>query len=170
MDISLDKAFNLKKKKNLSVSSLPGDVEGNNLSDANSGEGVGIGQGGSPGGDTGNGLGAGKGGFLWRGSGEGTGLGQGGSSGGRPGYGLGSGNRFRAGRSPSEEGLERDRNFGQTFFPLGGAAGAHDEIRPNPKPPYPEEAREKDIRGSYAEGGSTHQRPGGTGRNEKSWP
>lgn len=147
IDIPSDKAFNFKKEENLSVSSLPGTLKGNNLSDATSGEGVGIGQGDSPGGDTGNGSGAGKGGFLWKVSREGTGLGQGGSSGGRPGNGLGSGTGSgerdsRGGGSRKGAGI-----FGKLFSSSGGAGGGYARYAENPKPPYPEEAREKGMEG-----------------------
>jgi TonB family protein len=128
-DVALEKTFNLKKEEGLSISSLPGVLQGNNISDTASGEGVGIRQGGSPEGGSGNGSGAGRGGFHWRVSWEGTGLGQGGSSGGGSGSGLGP-------RTGSGQGDSR-----------GGAAGGYPRYGENPKPPYPEEARRKGMEG-----------------------
>jgi len=112
-----------------SFSSLPGTLKGNNLSDATSGEGVGIGQDDSPKGDPGNGLG------------------QGGSSGGRPGNGLGSGTG--SGERDSRRGGSRKGTgiFGKLFSSSGGPGGGYAIYAQNPKPPYPEEAREKGMEG-----------------------
>jgi TonB family protein len=147
MDIASDKASYLKKEENLSVPSLPGTVKGNNLSGATSGEGVGIGQGDFSRGGPGNGLGAGREGFLWKVSREGIGLEQGGSSGGRPGNGSGSGtgsgeSDFRRGGSRKGAGI-----LGKLFSSSGEAGGGYARYAENPKPSYPEEAREKGMEG-----------------------
>ena len=147
IDIPLDKAFDLKKEENLSVSSLPGPLKGNNLPDATSGEGVGIGQGGSLGGNPGNGLGVGKGGFPWRVSREGTGLRQGDSYGGESGNGLGSGTGSEQGDSRGGGSRKGAGILGELFSSSGGAGGGYARYAGNPKPPYPEEAREKGIEG-----------------------
>ncbi len=146
-DIRLDKASNLKKEERLSIYSLPGALQGNDLSGTTSGEGPGIGQGGPPGGDPGNGTGAGRGGFHLRVSGEGTGLGQGGSSGGGSGNGLGSGTNSGEGDSRGGGSRKGGGIFGKLFSSSGGAGGGHARYGENPKPPYPEEARKKRMEG-----------------------
>ena len=147
MDIALDKVSNLKKEGDLSISSFPGELKGNNLSDAKSGEGAGIGQGGSPGGDAGNGLGAERGGFHWRVFGEGTGLGQGGSRGGGSGTGSGSGTNSGQGESHGGGSRKGAGIFGKLFSSSGGAGGGYARYAENTKPPYPEEARKKGMEG-----------------------
>ena len=146
-DVALEKTFNLKKEEGLSISSLPGVLQGNNISDTASGEGAGIRQGGSPGGGSGNGSGAGRGGFHWRVSGEGTGLGQGGSSGGGSGSGLGPGTGSGQGDSHGGGSRKGAGVFGKLFPSTGGVAGGYPRYGENPKPPYPEEARRKGMEG-----------------------
>jgi len=147
MDIALDKVPNLKKEEELSTLSFPGELKGSNLSDAKGGEGAGIGQGGSPGGDAGNGLGTARGGFHWRVFGEGTGLGQGGSRG--VGSGIVSGSGTNSGEGDSRGGGSRKGAgiFGRLFSSSGGVGGGSARYAENPKPPYPEEARKKGMEG-----------------------
>lgn len=147
MDIALDKVSSLKKEEDLSTLSFPGESKGSNLSDAKGGEGAGIGQGGSPGGDAGNGLGTARGGFHWRVFREGTELGQGGSRGG--GSGIGSGSGTNSGEGDSRGGGSRKGAgiFGRLFSSFGGVGGGSARYAENPKPPYPEEARKKGVEG-----------------------
>jgi len=146
-DIALDNASNLKKEEDLSVSSFPGELKGSNISDAKGGEGVGIGQGGSPGGDAGNGLRAERGGFHWRVFGEGAGLGEGGSRGGGSGTGSGSGTNSGQGESLAGGSRKGAGIFGKLLSSSGGAGGGYARYAENPKPPYPEEARKKGMEG-----------------------
>jgi len=145
-DIILDKASLLKKEEPLSISSLPGALQGNDLSDTTSGEGPEIGQGGPPGGNPGSGTGAGRGGIHLRVFGEGPGFGQGGSGGGGSGNGWGSGTD--SGEGDSRGGSRKGGGiFGKLFSSSGGAGGGHARYGENPKPPYPEEARKKGMEG-----------------------
>ena len=147
IDIALDKASSLKKEEDLSIPSFPGEVKGGNLSDGKGGEGAGIGQGGSPGGDAGNGLGEERGGFPRRIFGEGAGLGQGGSRG--VGSGIGSGLGTNSGEGDSRGGGSRKGAgiFGRLFSSSGGVGGGYARYAENPKPPYPEEARKNGMEG-----------------------
>jgi TonB family protein len=93
-----------------------------------SGDGSGIGRGGSAGG---SGSGSGQGGFGWGGSGKGAGIGGGGSGGGGSGDGSGTG---RGGSDGGGSG-----NYGTGVF--------RPKYAENPKPVYPQEAREKGYKG-----------------------
>jgi TonB family protein len=133
-DVTLEKAFLLKKEENRSVSSVSsptGVLQGKSLSDTTLGEGAGIGQGigqgGSPGGTSGNELGVGNRGPHWRVSREGVGLGKGDP---------------RGGGSPKGVGV-----LSKIFSSPRGAAGNHPRYAENPKPPYPEEALKKGLEG-----------------------
>jgi TonB family protein len=95
------------------------------------GDGSGTGAGGSRGG-LGSGSGSGQGGFGWLGSGKGAGIGAGGGSGGG-GFGDGSG----TGRGGSGGG-------GPGGYGTGVFRPKHAE---NPKPVYPQEARERGYKG-----------------------
>jgi len=147
MDVALDRVSNLKKEEDLTTLSFPGESKGSNLSDANGGEGAGIGQGGSPGGDAGSGLGEERAGFSWRVFGEGSGLGQGGSRG--VGSGIGSRSGTNSGEGDSRGGGSRKGAgiFGRLFSSSGGVGGGSARYAENPKPPYPEEARKKGMEG-----------------------
>ena len=108
-----------------------------------------MGQGGSSGGGPGNGVGPGAGGTRWKGAGEGsgTGSGQGGSNegGSANGAGTGTGTGRGDGRGGgSQRGLGF---FAKLFSSSGGGAGAHPRYAENPKPPYPQEARNRGYQG-----------------------
>ena len=92
------------------------------------GDGSGTGAGGSGGG---SGSGSGQGGFGWGGSGKGAGIGGGGSGGGGSGDGSGTGRGRSSGGGSG--------NYGTGVF-----RPKHAE---NPKPVYPQEAREKGFKG-----------------------
>ncbi|OGP88181.1 MAG: hypothetical protein A2156_03740 [Deltaproteobacteria bacterium RBG_16_48_10] len=148
---ALSTDLNLKKEEDRSAplpSSIPEVIQGDELSNVTSGEGMGTGQAGSGGGDPGDGSGTGKGGFRWRGSGEGTGFGQGGSSGGGPGNGPGPGpgTGFEQGDSRGGGSRKGIGIFAKLFSSSGGEGG-HPRYAENPKPPYPQEARERGYQG-----------------------
>jgi len=145
----------LKREENLSapfLSVLPGEMQENQPSDTASGEAMGTEQGGSPGSGPGKGSGTAKGGLHWNGSREGTGLGQGGSGGGEAGgggSGNGSGSGTGSGQGTPQGGVSRKGSgiFAKLFSSSRGAGGAHPRYAENPKPPYPQEAREKGHQG-----------------------
>jgi len=138
------------KGENLSAPltpSLQGALQGESLSGSASGEGPGMGQEGSGGSGSGNGPGTGKGGFHWSGIGEGTGVGQEGSRRGGSGNGPGAGTGFgdgdlRGGGSRKGGGI-----LSKLFSSSGGATGGYPRYAENPKPSYPQEARERGYQG-----------------------
>ena len=128
------------------TSSLQGVMQEENLSNTSTGK-AGIGQEGSAGGGSWDGSGAGEERFHWEGYGRGTGIGQGvsdgGGSGNRSGTGTGSGyGDSRAGGSRKGTGI-----FAKLFSSSGGRGGIHPRYAENPKPPYPQEARERGYQG-----------------------
>jgi TonB family protein len=104
-----------------------------------------IGQEGSSGGSPGNGSGQGKGRFRWKGFGEGMGQGGsgGGGSGNGPATGTGSGHGdSRGGGSRMGTGI-----FAKLISSSAGGGGTNPRYAKNPKPPYPQEARERGYQG-----------------------
>jgi TonB family protein len=123
---NLDAYSNLKEEDNLPIALIPPHLgEQYSISDTGSGEETGgSGWGGS-------GMGPGGGGSGWKGFEKGAEFGHGGS-----GWG-GSGNRSGQGQGGSGRG-----NPGN-----GGKGGVHPRYAENPKPVYPQEAREKGYQG-----------------------
>jgi TonB family protein len=108
-----------------------GSREGSDRGDGDIGQGFGEDEGG------------GKGGPLWKDSGESQGSGPGRGHGGLgDGSGLGKGNPHGGG-SQKGSGL-----WGKLFSSGGGGGGAIPRYAVNPKPPYPDEAREKGYEGN----------------------
>jgi TonB family protein len=143
----------LSREENLSApapSGLPGGMEKNQASDKPSGNAMETEQGGSPGGGPGKGSGTAMGGHPSNGSGEGTGLGRGGSGNGGSGNGSGSGTGSGQG-SPRGGAFRKGSGiFAKLFSSIGeggGTGGAHPGYAENPKPPYPQEARERGHQG-----------------------
>jgi TonB family protein len=140
-------------KENLQPLPFPpssaGGAQENKLSNLPANEGDGLGQGGSNGGGPGNGVGTGVGGPRWRGTGEasGSGMGQGGSSGGASGNGTGTGTGSGRGDGRGENSQKGLGFFTKLFSSSGGGAGAHPRYAENPKPPYPQEARNRGYQG-----------------------
>jgi TonB family protein len=127
--------------------SSSGGAQENNLSNLPAKEGDGMGQGGSNGGGPGNGAGMGAGGTRWKGTGEGSGLGQGGSNGGGSGNGTGTGTASGQGDGRgggSQKGLGFLTKLSSSS---GGGNGAYPRYAENPKPSYPQEARNRGYHG-----------------------
>jgi len=129
--------------------SSSGGVEESKPSNLPAKEGDGLGQGGSNGGGPGNGVGTGVGGPRWRGTGEasGSGMGQRGSNGGGSGKGTGTGTGSGRGDGRGGESQKGSGFFAKLFSSSGGGAGAHPRYAENPKPPYPQEARNRGYHG-----------------------
>jgi TonB family protein len=127
--------------------SSSGGAQESNLSNLPAKEGEGMGQGGSNGGGSGNGVGTGAGGPRWRGTGEASGSGQGGSSGGGSGNGAGTGTGSGRGDGRGGGSQKGFGFFAKLFSSSGGGAGAHPKYAENPKPPYPQEARDRGYQG-----------------------
>jgi TonB family protein len=129
------------------LSPSSGGAQENNLSNLPAKEGDGVGQGGSSGGGFGNGTGVG--GTPWKVTGEGSGsrMGQGGSGGSGSGNGVGTGTGSGRGEGRGEGSQKGPVFFAKLFSSSGGGAGAHPRYAENPKPPYPQEARNRGYQG-----------------------
>ena len=137
-------------KEELQPPALPPSSEiaqGKNLSDSPSGDGRGVAQEDSDGGGPGDGSGPGRGGFYWKGFGKGNGIVQRGSDEGGPGGGAGRGTGSGQGDGHGSSSRKGAGFFAKLFSSSDGSSGVNPRYVDNPKPPYPQEARERGYQG-----------------------
>lgn len=127
------------------TSSRQGVMQEENLSNTPTGK-AGVGKEGSVWGGLWEGSGPGER-FRREGFGRGVGMGQGVSDGGNSGSPLGTGTGSGYGDSRAGGSRKGTGIFAKLFSSSGGSGGIHPRYAENPKPPYPQEAREKGYQG-----------------------